>query len=92
MKQAHLYISGFVQGVGYRAYVRSKAKKLGLFGWVRNLSDNRVEAVLQGEKEKIEKLLKLCNRGPFFAKVSNIVVDWEDLTEEFSEFKKLPTI
>lgn len=72
--------------------MRSKAKKLGLFGWVRNLSDNRVEAVLQGEKEKIEKLLKLCNRGPFFAKVSNIVVDWEDLTEEFSEFKKLPTI
>ncbi len=92
MKQAHLYVSGFVQGVGYRAYVRSKAKKLGLTGWVRNLSDNRVEAILQGEKEKIEKLLKLCNRGPFFAKVSNIVVDWENSTEEFLEFKKLPTL
>jgi acylphosphatase len=92
MKQAHVYISGFVQGVGYRAYVRSKARKLGLVGWVRNLSDERVEGVFQGEKEVIEKLLKLCRRGPFFANVKDIVVDWEDAQETFLEFKKLPTV
>jgi len=92
MKQAHVYISGFVQGVGYRAYVRSKARKLGLVGWVRNLSDERVEGVFQGEKEVIEKLLKLCRRGPFFANVKDIVVDWEEAQETFLEFKKLPTV
>ena len=58
MLQAHVYISGFVQGVGFRAYTRSKAKKLGLNGWVRNLSDGRVEAVVQGDRDIIEKLLK----------------------------------
>ena len=92
MKQAHVYISGFVQGVGYRAYVRSKARKLVLVGWVRNLSDERVEGVFQGEKDVIEKLLKLCRRGPFFANVKDIVVDWEEAQETFLEFKKLPTV
>lgn len=92
MKQAHIYISGFVQGVGYRAYVRSKAKKIGLTGWVRNLTDDRVEAVIQGDEEDIKKLLKLLRRGPFFAKVSDTVILWEEKNEDFSEFKKLPTV
>ncbi len=92
MKQAHVHISGFVQGVGFRAYVRSKARKLGIFGWVRNLSDDRVEAVLQGDKDKLEKLLFYCKRGPFFANVTNIVVDWEEATEQFNEFKKRETV
>lgn len=92
MKQAHVYISGFVQGVGFRAYVRSKARKIGVNGWVRNLSDDRVEGLFQGDREAIEKLLKHCNRGPFFANVTDIVVDWEDQGEKFSEFLKLPTV
>ncbi len=92
MKQAHVYISGFVQGVGFRAYVRSKARKLGVTGWVRNLSDDRVEAVLQGEKENIEKVLFYCRRGPFFANVTNIVVDWEEASEQFLEFTKRQTV
>jgi len=92
MKQAHVYISGFVQGVGFRAYVRSKAKKLGLTGWVRNLSDDRVEGVIQGDKSQINKLLKICSRGPFFANVTDVVVDWEEEAEKFTEFKKLQTI
>lgn len=92
MLQAHLYISGFVQGVGFRAYVRSKARKLGITGWVRNLSDGRVEAVLQGEKEKVEKIIKYSSHGPFFASVSNIVVDWEKEKEKFQEFLKKETI
>ncbi len=92
MKQAHVYISGFVQGVGFRAYVRSKARKLGVTGWVRNLSDDRVEAVLQGEREKIERVLFYCKRGPFFANVTNIVVDWEEASEQFPEFTKRQTV
>ena len=92
MKQAHVYISGFVQGVGFRAYVRSKARKIGVVGWVRNLSDDRVEAVLQGDRDKIQKVLKYCNRGPFFANVTDVVVDWEEQEEEFVEFKKRETV
>lgn len=92
MLQAHVFITGFVQGVGFRAYVRSKAKKLGITGWVRNLADARVEAVFQGEKENIEKLVSLCKKGPFFSRVNEIVVDWEKAGELFSEFSKRETI
>lgn len=92
MKQAHVYISGFVQGVGFRAYIRSKARKLRVYGWVRNLSDDRVEAVLQGERENVERVLVYCRRGPFFANVTNIVVDWEEISEQFSEFTKRQTV
>lgn len=92
MLQAHVYISGFVQGVGFRAYVRSKARKLGLTGWVRNLSDDRVEGVFQGDKEIVEKLISFCRRGPFFANVSEVTVDWEAQTERFWEFSKRETV
>lgn len=91
MKQAHVYISGFVQGVGFRAYVRSKARKMGVTGWVRNLSDGRVEGVFQGEKEKVEELINKCKRGPFFSNTKNIVVEWEELKEKFNEFLKKET-
>lgn len=91
MKQAHVYISGFVHGVGFRAYIRSKARKIGVTGWVRNLSDGRVEGVFQGERRKVEKLIHICNKGPFFADVNDIVVDWEEAGEKFLEFNKLPT-
>jgi acylphosphatase len=92
MKQAHVYISGFVQGVGFRAYVRSKARKMNIFGWVRNLSDDRVEAVFQGDENNIKKLIALCKRGPFFAQVTDVVVDWEDQKESFVEFTKRETL
>jgi len=50
MKQIHILISGFVQGVGFRAFTVKKARNLGLTGWVRNLKNGRVEAVVQGEE------------------------------------------
>ena len=55
---AHVFISGFVQGVGFRQFVKRSAIKLGLTGWVKNLSDNRVEAVFAGTKEQIEKTIE----------------------------------
>lgn len=86
MKQVHVYIFGFVQGVGYRQFVKRQAKKVGLFGWVRNIPDKRVEAVLQGEKEKIEQLIALCRKGPFLSEVENVEVVWEESTEEYKDF------
>lgn len=92
MKQAHVYVSGFVQGVGFRAYIRSKARKLGVTGWVRNLTDGRVEAVLQGDYKAINRVIFYCNRGPFFSSVTDVVVDWEEENEHFNEFLKRETV
>ncbi|OYT27502.1 MAG: acylphosphatase [Candidatus Altiarchaeales archaeon ex4484_96] len=74
--KAHVIVSGRVQGVFYRANTRDKARELGLTGWVRNTSDGRVEAVFQGEKEKLKQMIKWCHRGPGYAKVSDVKVDY----------------
>lgn len=92
MKQAHVFISGFVQGIGFRAFIRSNAQRKGLTGWVRNRSDGRVEAVLHGDKQKIEEVIKECNKGPFLAEVENVVVNWEKVSEKFETFQQLETV
>lgn len=86
MKQAHVFISGTVQGVGFRYFVRSNAKKLGLTGWVRNTEDGGVEAVFQGEGEKIEEMIGVCRKGPMLSEVEQIGFEWEEIEETFSDF------
>jgi acylphosphatase len=86
MMTAHVFISGTVQGVGYRYFVRSSASKLGLTGWVRNVEDGGVEAVFQGEKDKIEEMIALCRKGPMLSEVKQIGFDWEEGNESFSDF------
>ena len=86
MKQAHVFISGKVQGVGYRYFVKSNARKLGLAGWVRNVEDGGVEAVFQGEETVIEKMIAFCRQGPFLAEVENIGFEWEEAEEPYSDF------
>lgn len=85
MQQAHVFISGTVQGVGYRYFVRSNARKLGLTGWVRNTEDSGVEVVLQGDKKKIEEMISICKKGPFLSEVKHIGFEWEE-GEEMKEF------
>lgn len=84
--QAHVFISGTVQGVGYRYFVRSQAKKLGLTGWVRNTEDGGVEAVLQGDKDKIEEMIGICRQGPMLSEVEHIGFEWEEATNTFQDF------
>ncbi len=86
MKQVHIFISGVVQDVGYRQFVRSNAGKLGLLGWVKNLPDSRVEAVLQGRMQALEQMLALCRKGPFLSEVKDIEVEWEEGKEQFKDF------
>jgi len=86
MVRAHLLISGIVQGVGYRYHCRRHAQGLGLVGWVRNLDDGRVEAVLQGTREQVESMIKWCYRGPSEAQVSDIAVTYEDAADECGDF------
>ena len=85
--RAHLYISGKVQGVFYRAFTEELALSLGLKGWVRNLPDSRVEAVFEGDKELIEKAIQRCWEGPPFSKVTHIDVAWEDYIENLPDFR-----
>jgi acylphosphatase len=86
MKQAHLLISGQVQGVWYRKFVQKNSEKLAITGWVRNLPDNRVEAVLQGKEENVKKMIELCREGPPFAEVKDVAVEWENVEEQYDEF------
>lgn len=80
MARAHVWVSGRVQGVCFRAYTREEARRLGLAGWVRNLPDGRVEAVFEGEKEKVERAVAWCRLGPPSADVSGVEVAWEGTT------------
>jgi len=84
--RAYAYVSGRVQGVFFRAETADLANRLGLTGWVRNLSDGRVEALFEGKKEDVEKALDLCRRGPPGARVRSLDVKWEDWKGEFQDF------
>lgn len=87
MKVAHVFISGFVQGIGFRQWIKNKALSLGLSGWVRNRSDGRVEAVFAGAEEKAKEMISLCRKGPFLSEVKDIEVIWEDINENFESFE-----
>jgi len=85
--RAHVFISGHVQGVFFRYETKRLAVRLGVFGWVRNLPDGRVEAVFEGEKDNVEEMIKFCQRGPPGAIVKNVKVLWEKPTGEFDSFQ-----
>jgi acylphosphatase len=84
--RAHLRIYGWVQGVFFRSSMRRVAKKLGVAGWVRNLPDGSVEAVVEGEKEKVEEIIRWAHKGPELAVVERVDVEWEEPTGEFDDF------
>jgi acylphosphatase len=86
MIQVHVLISGEVQGVGYRLWTHKQAEKLGLFGWVKNLVDGRVEAVFCGEEAAVNKMLELCKTGPNLAQVSNVSFSLEN-PQNFTTFE-----
>ena len=86
MAAAHIFVSGRVQGVFYRAGTRECALKHHLTGWVRNLSDGRVEAMLEGEKENIEKVIEWCRSGPPAAAPSGLDIEWLKYSGSFTDF------
>ncbi|HAO25326.1 MULTISPECIES: acylphosphatase [unclassified Methylophaga] len=83
----HLLIGGRVQGVGYRMSAQIAAEKLGLWGWVRNLSNGQVEIVAEGQIEQLKQLLDWAWQGPRFAEVTDISVTEQSATGEFDNFK-----
>ncbi len=86
MVRAHLRIYGRVQGVFFRANMRSVAERLGVKGWVRNVPDGSVEAVLEGPRERVEEVIRWAHRGPPLARVDRVEVEWEEYRGEFDDF------
>ena len=85
--RAHIFVSGLVQGVYFRDFTRSSASALGLTGWVRNLPDGRVEAVVEGEREEVDLLVERLWVGPPASRVDDIQITWEEYTGSFSHFQ-----
>ena len=84
--RAHIWVTGRVQGVGFRAYVESIARQAEVTGWVRNVGYDTVEAVAEGERANVERFIELMKQGPRAARVDESRVEWEDVTGEFAEF------
>ena len=76
--RAHVYVSGKVQGVYFRATTRNTARKHGVDGWVRNLADGRVEAAFEGPEDDVESLIEFCHEGSKAARVDDVEVSYEE--------------
>jgi len=95
LKQAHLYIKGDVIGVGFRAWTKIQAKILGVFGWVKNNHlkpevfgpGGGVEVVLQGDENKVEKLITLLQKGPPVSRVDDVEIIYQEPKEIYEEFE-----
>jgi len=86
-KRLHIFVSGIVQGVFFRQSTSRKAKELGVFGWVKNLKDKRVEIVCEGDEEDLKKMAKWCEKGPEGAYVQKLDLQWEAFRDEFNDFR-----
>jgi acylphosphatase len=84
--RAHVLISGRVQGVFFRDYTQRAAEERRILGWVRNTRDGRVEAVFEGEKDKLEDMIRWCHQGSPMSRVTGVNVDWQEFVGEFRDF------
>jgi acylphosphatase len=85
--RAHVIFRGRVQGVFFRSNTRSKAVQLGLKGWVRNVEDGSVEAVIEGPKDKVNRLIEWCKTGQPYAHVTKVELKWQPYRDEFEAFE-----
>lgn len=72
MAAQRIYVSGKVQGVGYRDWLIRRAQEMGVIGWVRNLRDGRVEVLAMGDDATLARLAELCRSGPSQARVEAV--------------------
>jgi acylphosphatase len=82
LRRAHVRIRGNVQGVGFRYEARLRARSLDLSGWIHNAPDGSVEAVFEGEPERVQSMVEWCRRGPSGARVDDVEIGWEEPTGE----------
>ncbi len=87
VKQVHVLVSGRVTGVGFRYFVERVANDLRLTGWVRNLPDERVEAVAEGEEKALQQFVAKLRQGPPFSRVDDLQADWGPAAGGLSDFR-----
>ena len=85
--RARILIAGLVQGVFFRREITDHARRLGISGWVKNLQDGRVEALAEGEKGRLDELIRFCHVGPPGAIVRRVEVEWLDYSGELRGFR-----
>lgn len=90
MRALRLVITGRVQGVGYRDWLVAEAEQRGVHGWVRNLRDGTVEALLHGASDAVAELLAACRSGPRYAVVLDVIETPAD-PPDATGFRRLPT-
>ncbi|GAB4505054.1 MAG: acylphosphatase [Anaerolineales bacterium] len=83
----HIWVTGRVQGVGFRAFVQQTAMLIGVTGWVRNVGAYTVETVAEGEREKVERFAQAVKRGPRLSLVEEAREEWETASGEFATFE-----
>ncbi len=87
MLMTHVIVKGLVQGVCFRDYTRRQAFALGLTGWVRNLGDSSVEAMLSGPTDKIAAMIQWLRQGSPRSKVDELNIHEVSGEEQFSTFE-----
>ena len=83
-KSVRLHLTGSVQGIFFRQFVKDNADKFNVKGYVRNLEDGRIEIFLEGDQEKVDSMILVCKSGPKHANIRKI----EEKPEPFQEFKE----
>ena len=84
--RVHMWVTGRVQGVGFRAHVEYHASQIGVTGWVRNVGYDTVETVAEGTRAQIDKFIAAVKQGPRASRVDDARVEYETVTGEFQEF------
>ncbi len=84
--RAHVVITGRVQGVGFRYDTQGAARRIGVYGWVRNRRDGSVEGVFEGEKERVNRMLDWCRQGSALARVDHVGIEWGPFSGEYTAF------
>ncbi len=87
IERAHVIISGRVQGMYFRSYVKERAVGMNIHGWVRNLLDGTVEAIFEGESEGVHRMIEWCRKGPPAARVDHVKINWLTPLQESNTFE-----
>jgi acylphosphatase len=85
-ERLHIWVTGRVQGVGFRAFVAYAAQNLGLTGWARNVGYDQVEAIAEGQRADLEEFARIVRAGPRFSRVDESHLDWLPARGEFHDF------
>ena len=86
-ERLHATVFGLVQGVFFRSATETRAKQLGVTGWVRNLSDGSVEVVAEGSRAALQELVAFLHQGPPQAQVAEVRAEWLAASGEFRFFE-----